>query len=102
MYAPAVRGTCPMNEVPPLLRVGDVVALGITVLPEIVGDLDVQGAVPIGETLELDAEILAHDAARAFAADEIAATDRFGFTCGIGHLRRHAVGVLRERGEGRG
>ena len=91
-----------MEQVRPFLGIGDVVALGIAVLAEVVGDLDVQGAIGIGEAFELDVELLAHDAAGALAADQIGAGNRFGFARRIGHLRHHAVGVLGERGEGRG
>ena len=70
MYAPAVGRPLPMEQVRPLVGIGNVVALGVAVLAEIVGDLDVERAVGIGEALELDAEVLADDAARAFAADD--------------------------------
>ena len=73
MHPPAIRRALPVKQVRPFLGVGNVVALGIAVPAEIVGDLDVQGAVGIGETLELDAELLAYDAARSFGADEIGA-----------------------------
>ena len=75
MHAPAVGRPLPVEQVRPFLRVGNVVAVGIAVLAEIVGDLDVERAVVVGEALECDAELLAHDAARALAADEIAALD---------------------------
>ncbi len=96
MHAPAVGRTFPVKQVRPFVGIGDVVALGIAVAPEIVRDLDIQGAVRIGEALELDVEVLADDAARALAADQIRSTDVLGFTGGIGDLRGDAVGVLHE------
>ena len=75
------------------------VAFGIAVLSEVVGHLDVQGAVGIGEAFELDVEILAHDAARAFGADQVAALDGLGFAGRVGHLRHDAIGGLAEGGE---
>ena len=75
MDPPPVGRPFPMKQVRPFVRVRDVVALGIPVLAEIISHFDVQGPVGIGEALELDAELLAHDAARAFAADEIGATN---------------------------
>ena len=50
----------------------------------------------IGETLERDAEVLAHDAARALAADKIAPGDRLRLAGRIDDMRHHAVGILRE------
>ena len=96
MHAPAVGRTLPVEQVRPFLGIGDVIALGIAVLPEVVGDFDIQGAVGIGEALEFDAELLAHDAACAFAADEIGAANDFRFAGRAGHLRRHGVGALGE------
>src|SRR6202043_4288301 len=101
MDTPAVRRSFPMKQVRPLVRVGDVVALGIPVLSEIVGDLDVQGAVGIGEALELDPEVLAHDAARAFAAHEVSAAERLRLTDRIRRKRGYAIGILLERSESR-
>ena len=86
-----------MEQVRPFVRIGNVVALGIAVLGEIVGDLDVQGAVGIGEAFELDIEVFADDAARAFAADDVGAADRLVLAGGVGHMRGDAVGVLLER-----
>ena len=99
VYAPAVGRAFPVKQVRPFRRIGNVIALGIAVPAEVVGDFDVQGAVVVGETLERDAEVLAHDAARAFAADQIAALDGFLFAGGVFHARPHAVGVLREGDE---
>jgi hypothetical protein len=90
-----------MEQVGVFDRIGDVVALGVAVLLEVVGDLDVDGALGIGEALELEPEVLARDAAGAFGADEIGAGNRFGLARRIGHLRDHAVGALREAGERR-
>ena len=97
--APAVRRALPVEQVGVFDRVGDVVALGVAVLGEVVGDLDVDGALGIGEALEFEAEVLARDAARAFAAHQIAAADRLRLACGVLHLRQHAVAVLREARE---
>ena len=88
-----------MEQVRPLVGIGDVVALGVAVLAEVVGDLDVQRAVGIGEALEVDAEVLADDAARALAADDVAAAEFLGLAAGIDDGGGDAVGVLLERGE---
>ena len=99
MHAPAVRRAFPVKQIRPFRRVGNVIALGIAVTAEIVGDFDVQRAVVVGETLEGDAEVLAHDAAGALAADQIAALDRLLLASGIIHACRDAVGILLERDE---
>ena len=83
-----------MEQVRPFVRIGDVVALGIAVLAEIVGDFDVQRAVRIGEALEVDAEVLADDAARAFTGDDVAAGDDLVLAGRIGDVRGHALGIL--------
>ena len=97
MDAPALGRAFPVEQVRPFVGIGDVVAVGIAVPPEIMGDLDIEGAVGIGEALEGDAELLAHDAARALAADEIAAADRLA----AGRLGGDAVGILNKAGEAR-
>src|SRR6266545_3698732 len=76
MHAPAVRRPFPMEQVGPLVGIGDVVPLGIAMVTEIVGHLDVQRAIGVGEAFELDAELLADDAARAFAAHQEGAANR--------------------------
>src|SRR5215510_13352993 len=101
VHAPAVGRALPVKQVRPFVRVGDVVSLGVAVLAEIVGDLDVERAVRIGEALELDAEVLADDAAGAFTAHDIAALDDLLFAGRIADAGDHAVGVLLEGVEGR-
>ena len=64
MNAPAVRRALPVEQVGIFVRIGNVVALGVAVLAEVVGDLDVDGALRIGEALELDVE---HPSARCCA-----------------------------------
>ena len=58
--------------------------------------LDVQGEVGIREALKLDAKVLAHDAARALGADQIAGFDRLGSAFGVLDLDRDRIGVLFE------
>jgi hypothetical protein len=96
MHAPPVGRAFPMKQVRPFLGVGDVVALRIPVAAEIVGDLDVERAIRIGEALEIDPKLLAHDAARAFAADDERARNRLGLAGFIDDFGDDAVGVLRE------
>ena len=88
-----------MEQIRPFGRIGDVVAIGIAVFAEIVRHFDVECAIVIGEAFERDAEVLADDAARPLATDDVAAFDGFLFTSGIDHTRLHTVGVLFERHE---
>ena len=101
MHAPALRRALPVEQVRPFLGIGNVIAVRIAVPLEIVRHFDVQRAVGIGEALELDPALFAHDAARAFAADDIAAAQglllaRFVFDDG-----GDAVRILAEPGKGR-
>ena len=66
---------------------------------EIIGDFDVERAIGIGEALELDAELLAHDAARTLPAHQIAASDRLVLAGCVDDMGNHTVGALLERGE---
>ena len=66
---------------------------------EIIGDFDVERAIRIGEALELDAELLAHDAARTLPAHQIAASDRLVLAGCVDDMGNHTVGALLERGE---
>src|SRR5215207_9284809 len=99
MHAPAIWRAFPVEQVRPFVRVGNVVALGVAVLAKIVRDFDVERAVRIGESLELDVELLAHDAARSLAAYDIGALDFLRLSCRIGDMRGDAIGVLLEAGE---
>jgi hypothetical protein len=89
-----------VKQVRPLDGIGNVVALGIAVPAEIVGDLDVERAIRVGESLELDIEVLADDAARALPADDVAPLDGFVLAGRIGDAGGDLVGRLLERGEG--
>ena len=99
VHAPAFR-LRPFEQVGPLLRVGEVIAVGVTViLVEIVANGDGQRAFGVGVALELDAERFAHDAAAAFGADDVTAADGLFIAGGIGDDGFDAVAVLRERHE---
>src|SRR5262249_56304754 len=84
----------------PFDGIRNVVALRIAVAAEVVGNLDVQGEVGVGEALEVDAEVLAHDAAGAFGADQIGARDALRFTGRIDDMGDDAAAVLLEMLEG--
>ena len=71
----------------------------VAVAREIVSDLERQRAVGIGEALELDVEVLADDAARAFAAHDVAPGDLFLLARRVLDERGDAVAVLLEAGE---
>ena len=99
MHAPPIMRPAPVEQVRPLGRVGDVVALGETVAAEVIGHLDVESALGLGEALELDVEVLAHDRAGALAADEIAALEHLALAGLVVSQRGDAVGALLEAGE---
>ncbi len=61
-----------LEEVVPLLRIGDVVAIGVAVRGEIIWRADNHAAFRIGEALKLYADRLANRAARSVGPDEIA------------------------------
>src|SRR4029434_7378229 len=65
------------------------------------GDLDVERTVRIGEAFELDAEVLADDAAGSFAAYDVAALDDLFLAGRIGDAGDHPIGILLERVERR-
>ena len=67
---------------------------------ELIGDLDVERTLGLGEALELDAEILADNRARAFRADEIAAFNRLALAGLVEEASRDAVGLVLEALEG--
>src|SRR5262249_9356537 len=102
VHPPTVRWPLPMKQVRPFGRVGNVVTFRVTVLPEVVGDLNIQGEVRIREPLELDVEVLAHDAAGALSADDEGASDRFGFARRVDDVGDDARAVLLEPREGGG
>src|SRR5215831_2466312 len=101
MHPPAIRRSLPVEQVRPFGGIGNVVAFRIAGAAKVVGDLDVQGEVRIGEALELDVEVLAHDAARALGTNDIGTCDLLGLGGLINKIRDNAIAVLlesRERG----
>src|SRR5262245_42099188 len=101
MHAPSFRWSLPMEQVRPLLRIGDVLTMRISVAPEIVRDFDIQCAVGIREPLEFDIEILPDDAACTFCADDVAAADVFLLAGLVFDQGCDAVRVLGEAGKRR-
>src|SRR5215471_472002 len=97
MHPPAIRRSLPVEQVRPFGGIGNVVAFRIAVAAKVVGNLDVQGEVRIGEALELD--VLAHDAARALGTDDIRARDVLGLAGRIDEIRDNAIAALLESRE---
>src|SRR5215472_16313707 len=64
-----------LEQVVPLDRIGNVVAVRVASLREVVGRADDHEALGPGEALELDAGLAAHRAARTVRADQVAAAD---------------------------
>src|SRR5215472_10571525 len=99
MHPPAVWRPLPVKQVGPFGGIGNVVAFRIAMAAEIVGNLNVQGEVRIGEALELDAEVLAYNAARAFGTDDIGSRNVFGLTGRIDKIGDDAGTILLETRE---
>ena len=73
MHAPALR-LRPLEEVGPLLRIGQVIAVTITArLVEVIGHRHRECALGIGITLEFNVQRFADDAASALGANDVAA-----------------------------
>src|SRR6185437_7171388 len=100
MHAPAIGRAAPMEQVRPLDRVGDVVALRIAQRVKVGACLDVESTVGISEALELDIELLSEDAACAFAADDVRTGDFFLAAIFAFDRSDAAIGILAEAYEG--
>jgi hypothetical protein len=88
-----------VKQIGPFFRIGNVIAVGITVLPEVISDFDVERLVGIGEPVELDAKFLAHDAARTFRTHNIAAAKGFALCVRVLNESLNAARILREPDE---
>src|SRR5262249_41414236 len=97
---PAVGRALPMKQVGILDRVGDVVALSVTVLRKIIGNFDIERPLRIREAFEFDARLLACDAAGPFGADKIASGDRFSLAILVRDPDLDGIAALLEAGKG--
>src|SRR5258707_11453243 len=94
MHAPTLR-LHPFEQVRPLAWIREVVAIRITVmLVEVIAYGNGKGALGIGITFELNPDRPAHNAARAFRADDKARRDAFFLAPLVRDDRGYAVGIL--------
>ncbi len=77
---------------------GEDAELGLGIVP-VDAEIRQQPLIGIGRALEVDAQLLAHDAVGAVAAGEIAAAHGLAGAVGQAQVRGHAVLVLGERGQ---
>ena len=80
-----------LEQIVPLDRIGDVVAVGVAGLREIVGRADDHETFTVGEPFELDTDALAHGAARPVGTDQVATRDPLALAVGRTNLDLHRV-----------